>query len=68
MKSGIEKLTNSSHKMAEEMYKQSSAAQEQQTYSDSSSTKETAQETTDSQKDKKILDAEYKEEDGDNNK
>jgi molecular chaperone DnaK len=68
MKSGIEKLTNSSHKMAEEMYKQSSAAQEQQTYSDSSSTKETAQETTDSQKDKKIFDAEYKEEDGDNNK
>ncbi|NLL62067.1 MAG: molecular chaperone DnaK [Candidatus Atribacteria bacterium] len=68
MKSGIEKLTNSSHKMAEEMYKQSSAAQEQQTYSDSSSTKETAQETTDSQKDEKIFDAEYKEEDGDNNK
>lgn len=68
MKAGIEKLTNSSHKMAEEMYKQSSAQQEQHTYADDTSSGETAQDTTNSQKDEKVFDAEYKEEDGDNNK
>lgn len=70
MKAGIEKLTNSSHKMAEEMYKQSSAQQEQHTYAaaDDTSSEETAQDTTNSQKDEKVFDAEYKEEDGDNNK
>jgi len=50
------------------MYKQSSAQQEQHTYADDTSSGETAQDTTNSQKDEKVFDAEYKEEDGDNNK
>jgi molecular chaperone DnaK len=67
MKAGIEKLTNSSHKMAEEMYKQSSTQQEQHTHSGSSSDQQSEGEQ-EAQKDEKVFDAEYKEEDGDNTK
>ncbi len=67
MKAGIEKLTNSSHKMAEEMYKQSSTQQEQQAYSGSDSDQQSEGEQ-EAQKDEKVFDAEYKEEDGDNTK
>ncbi len=68
MKAGIEKLTNSSHKLAEEIYKQSSAQQEQHTYSDTSSSEQQTEDTQDANKDEKVFDAEYKEEDGNNSK
>lgn len=69
MKTGIEKLTNSSHKLAEEIYKQSSAQQEQQAYTDASTgqSAEGSQETA-ADKDEKVFDAEYQEEDGNNSK
>lgn len=68
MKDGIEKLTESSHKLAEEIYKQSQPEQEQQAYSDTSSSEQETGSTQDTQQDEKIFDAEYKEEDGDNSK
>jgi molecular chaperone DnaK len=71
MKSGIEKLTNSSHKLAEEMYKQSSDQnQQQQAQSNetgNSTDSQSQQESNDTQKDEKVYDAEYQEE-NDNNK
>ncbi len=68
MKAGIEKLTNSSHKLAEEMYKQSSdQGQQQQAGGTGESAESQAQEeATDSQKDEKVYDAEYQEENEDN--
>ena len=68
MKAGIEKLTNSSHKLAEEIYKQSSTQQEQQTYSDASSDQRTEDTQNDTKDGEQVFDAEYKEEDGDNSK
>ncbi len=68
MKAGIEKLTNSSHKLAEEIYKQSSAQQEQHTYSGSSSSEQQTEDTQGANKDEKVFDAEYKEEDGNDSK
>jgi molecular chaperone DnaK len=68
MKAGIEKLTNSSHKLAEEMYKKSSdQGQQQQAGGTGESAESQAQEeATDSQKDEKVYDAEYQEENEDN--
>jgi len=68
MKAGIEKLTNSSHRLAEEIYKQSSTQQEQQTYSDTSSDQQTEDTQGDAKEGEQVFDAEYKEEDGDNSK
>jgi molecular chaperone DnaK len=67
MKAGIEKLTNSSHKLAEEMYKQSSdKGQQQQSGGTGESADSQAQEeTNDSQKEEKVYDAEYQEENED---
>jgi len=68
MKAGIEKLTNSSHRLAEEIYKQSSTQQEQQTYSDTSSDQQAEDTQSDAKEGEQVFDAEYKEEDGDNSK
>lgn len=68
MKAGIEKLTNSSHRLAEEIYKQSSTQQEQQTYSDTSSNQQAEDTQGDAKEGEQVFDAEYKEEDGDNSK
>lgn len=68
MKAGIEKLTNSSHRLAEEIYKQSSTQQEQQTYSDTSSDQQAEDTQGDAKEGEQVFDAEYKEEDGDNSK
>jgi len=70
MKSGIEKLTNSSHKLAEEMYKQSSSQEQPQAQSGDTSSSEgqSQEESQDSQKDEKVYDAEYQEENEENNK
>jgi len=68
MKAGIEKLTNSSHKLAEEMYKQSSdqGQQQGQTGETGESADSQAQgESNDSQKEEKVYDAEYQEENDD---
>lgn len=69
MKSGIEKLTNSSHKLAEEMYKQSASQEQQQAKTDEtgdSADSQNQEESSDSQKEEKVYDAEYKEENEDN--
>ncbi|MDD4364067.1 MAG: molecular chaperone DnaK, partial [Atribacterota bacterium] len=74
MKTGIEKLTNSSYKPAEEMYKQSSTDKEQQAgndagqnnYSDGQSQEE--EQSKGSQHEEKVYDAEYKEDNDNNNK
>ncbi len=69
MKSGIEKLTNSSHKLAEEMYKQSASQEQQQAKTDdagASADSQNQEESSDSQKEEKVYDAEYKEENEDN--
>ncbi|MBP8718597.1 MAG: molecular chaperone DnaK [Atribacterota bacterium] len=69
MRSGIEELTNSSHKLAEEIYKQSSEQEaQQQAYTGEPSSEQTSESAQDSQKEEKIFDAEYKEENDDNNK
>lgn len=68
MKAGIEKLTNSSHRLAEEIYKQSSTQQEQQNYSDTSSDQQAKDTQGDAKEGEQVFDAEYKEEDGDNSK
>ena len=68
MKAGIEKLTNSSHRLAEEIYKQSSTQQEQQTYSETSSDQQAEDTQGDAKEGEQVFDAEYKEEDGDNSK
>jgi hypothetical protein len=60
----MEDLTSASHKLAEEIYKQAGAKQQQQ--GPSTSTKEEKAEEPGPQEDKKkedIIDAEYKEED-----
>jgi molecular chaperone DnaK len=68
MRSGIEKLTNSSHKLAEEIYKQSSEQEaQQQAYTGEPSSEQTSENTQDSQKEEKVFDAEYKEENDDGN-
>jgi len=63
MKSGIEKLTNSSHKLAEEVYKQSGTGQQAQ--SDTSSANQ-EEKSADTQKEEKVYDAEYQEENQEN--
>ncbi len=69
MRSGIEELSNSSHKLAEEIYKQSSEQEaQQQTYTGGPSSEQTSEGAQDSQKEEKVFDAEYKEENDDNNK
>ncbi len=69
MRSGIEELTNSSHKLAEEIYKQSSEQEaQQQAYTGEPSSEQTSESAQDSQKEEKVFDAEYKEENDDNNK
>jgi len=69
MKSGIEKLTNSSHKLAEEMYKQSASQEQEQGKTDEagpSADSQEQEESSDSQKEEKVYDAEYKEENEEN--
>jgi len=69
MKSGIEKLTNSSHKLAEEMYKQSASQEQEQGKTDEagpSTDSQEQEESSDSQKEEKVYDAEYKEENEEN--
>ncbi len=71
MKSGIEKLTNSSHKLAEEMYKQSASQEQQQAKTDEAGTSADSQdqeESSDSQKEEKVYDAEYEENEDNKNK
>jgi molecular chaperone DnaK len=68
LKAGIEKLTNSSHKLAEEIYKQSAPQQEQQAYSGTSSDQQTEDTSDEAKEGEQVFDAEYKEEDGDNSK
>ncbi len=70
MKSGIEKLTNSSHKLAEEVYKQSSSQEQQQTQAGSggASSDTQSEESQDTEKEEKVFDAEYQEENQENNK
>ncbi len=69
MKSSIETLTNSSHKLAEEMYKQSSAQEEQQAHTGSTSASDSqSEESQNAQKEEKVFDAEYQEENEENNK
>jgi molecular chaperone DnaK len=70
MKAGIEKLTNSSHKLAEEMYKQSSGPDQGQQQGQTGGTEESTgnqsqEESSDSQKEEKVYDAEYQEENDD---
>jgi molecular chaperone DnaK len=67
IKKSMEDLTKASHKLAEEVYKQ--AAAKQQPHSEPRSKAE-QQDAEDKPKGKKedIIDAEYKEEDGDRNK
>lgn len=71
MKTGIEKLTNTSHKLAEEIYKQTSAS-EQQSHAGQAGTDFTSEgqteKTQDTQEDEKVVDAEYSEENEENNK
>ena len=67
MKSGIEKLTNSSHKLAEEVYKQSSAEQQSKSDSTSYAGQEETADTQDANKEEKVYDAEYQEENQENN-
>ena len=69
MKSGIEKLTNSSHKLAEEMYKQSASQEQEQGKTGEagpSADSQGQEESSDSQKEEKVYDAEYKEENEEN--
>ncbi|HKK83462.1 MAG TPA: molecular chaperone DnaK [Atribacterota bacterium] len=69
MKSGIEKLTNSSHKLAEEMYKQSASQEQEQGKTDEagpSTDSQEQEESSDSKKEEKVYDAEYKEENEEN--
>jgi len=69
MKSGIEKLTNSSHKLSEEMYKQSASQEQEQGKTDEagpSADSQEQEESSDSQKEEKVYDAEYKEENEEN--
>ncbi len=71
MKSGIEKLTNSSHKLAEEMYKKSASQDQQQAQASeagSSSDSQSQEGAQDSQKEEKVYDAEYQEENEENKK
>ena len=69
IKSGIENLTNSSHKLAEEMYKQSSEQEKQETGTrNTGSSDNQTEESQDSQKDEKVYDAEYQEENEENSK
>ena len=71
MKSGIEKLTSSSHKLAEEMYKQSASQEQQQAKTGENGTSSDSQgqeESADSQKEEKVYDAEYEENEDNKNK
>ena len=71
MKSGIEKLTSSSHKLAEEMYKQSASQEQQQAKTGengASADSQGQEESADSQKEEKVYDAEYEENEDNKNK
>ncbi|MBN2395829.1 MAG: molecular chaperone DnaK [Candidatus Atribacteria bacterium] len=69
MKDGIEKLTNSSHKLAEEMYKQTSSQEQKGEEAQSTSYSENqSEEPKESKEEEKVFDAEYKEENDENNK
>ncbi len=70
IKSGIEKLTDSSHKLAEEMYKQSANQEQQKTDSSGAdaSSEQSQEGTQESQGEEKVYDAEYQEENDDNKK
>ena len=67
MKSGIETLTNTSHKLAEEVYKQSSDQGQQQAGTGTENTASSNQQSNESAQDEKVYDAEYKEENNDKN-
>ncbi|MBU1090694.1 MAG: molecular chaperone DnaK [Candidatus Omnitrophica bacterium] len=67
IKKGMEELTKVSHKLAEEIYKQSAAKQQQQQQAAGGAGANKAEEPKEEKqaKDEEVIDAEFKEEDGD---
>ncbi|MBU0709768.1 MAG: molecular chaperone DnaK [Candidatus Omnitrophica bacterium] len=67
IKKGMEELTKVSHKLAEEIYKQSAAKQQQQQQAAGGADANKAEEPKEEKqaKDEEVIDAEFKEEDGD---
>jgi len=63
IKKGMEELTKSSHKLAEEIYKQASAKQQQSQQQGQGPQQEAQEEPKETKKDD-VIDAEFKEEDG----
>lgn len=59
IKSGIEKLTTSSHKLAEEIYKKASSAQTQQQSTTEEEREESEAKTSENKGEEKVVDAEY---------
>jgi len=59
IKSGIEKLTTSSHKLAEEIYKKASSAQTQQQSTTEEGREESEEKTSENKGEEKVVDAEY---------
>ncbi|MCX5702905.1 MAG: Hsp70 family protein, partial [Candidatus Omnitrophica bacterium] len=69
IKKGTEDLTKASHKLAEEVYKQAAAKQQQgQQQKTEDRGQKTEEEPKENKKDEDIIDAEYKEENGDKQK
>ena len=66
IKKGMEDLTKTSHKLAEEIYKQAGAKQQQQSQAAGGSAQEQPEEPKEEKKkEEDIIDADFKEEDGD---
>jgi len=66
IKKGMEDLTKASHKLAEEIYKQAGAKQQQQSQAAGGSAQEQPEEPKEEKKkEEDIIDADFKEEDGD---
>jgi molecular chaperone DnaK len=63
IKKGMEDLTKSSHKLAEEIYKQAAAKQQQGQQKEQPQPEQAAEGTENKEKKEDIIDAEYKEED-----
>ena len=68
IKKGMEELTSASHKLAEEIYKQSAAKQQGQKTAEPREDKKEEEPKENKKKDEDIIDAEYKAEDEDNKK
>jgi len=67
IKSGIEKLTTSSHKLAEEIYKRASAQSKEQSRGEEKK-EETESKTSEAKEEEKVVDAEYEVEKDEDNK